>query len=1301
MLLTKLFRANALTASQAAQIASDASDRLGLKIGRVEAEWCFYIEHKEPFDGRELVTLDWLLSETFDRQGFCDTSRISAKTVLEVGPRLNFETPFSSTAVAICHKCGLYKVTRLERSIRYGLDVNLDGEQGDKFLEPLHDRMVQMRYYEPLISFGDVRKPEPIRVIDVMTDNWRETLRTYGKQNGCGWDEQDLDFLGRLFRDDLKRNPTDVELFQLAQANSEHSRHGFFKGRHVIDGRPEVMTLMDLVKQPLREAPSNSLIAFCDDSSAIRGHKVRALELSDPCEHSPFILTVRLRHPTLTAETHNHPTRICPQPGAETGIGGDIRDAEAIGRGGLCGMHGAGYSVGALKIPGYELPWEINAWPHASDGASPLRILIEGCRGVHAYGNCFGEPTTFGFVRSTAITLPNAEHYAYQKPILYVTAAGTVDDEHTQKREPEKGMLVVQIGGPAYRIGMGGGSASSMSGGQNTGSLDFNSVQRGDAQMEQRHYRVIQACVAMGEKNPIVSVHDLGAGGDCNALPEIVHPAGGRIYLSAIPSGDPSLSKLEIWGNESQERMVLLIKSEDLDIILQIAEREGVTCEVVGSVTGDGQLVVFDSRDDSTPVNLPLEKILGKLPPKSFEDKHVPVATKPLELPEGLTVLEALVRVSRLPSVGSKQFLTRNVDRSVRGLTPQQQCVGPNHLPLSDYAVRADGYFDSTGAAHSLGERPMIGLINPGAMARMTVAEALLNMVGARIINLNTIKGSANWMLAAKLTGQGAWLFDAMKSLTKFCIDLGIAVDGGKDSLSMSVKTTDLEGKSATVKSPSTLVFSAYAPMGDVTMKVTPDLKKAGNALILVDLAPGKHRLGGSALAQVHNQVGEETPDVDDPQLVRTAFQAIQRLIAEGRIASIHDRSEGGLIVTLLEMAFGGNKGFRAYVNENDDALACLFCEELGAVIECEDRMSVLETLWDAGVQAQCLGSVISDNKVVVDFCGRIVLKESMTDMRAIWERTSDALEMLQANPECVRSEQLVCHHLLTPPPYLATFKPQPTPEELLKAEHKPRVAIIREQGSNGDREMAAAFYTAGFDPWDVTMTDLLEGRVSLDDFRGIAFVGGFSYADVFDAGKGWAGVIRYNERVSQQLERFRRRADTFSLGVCNGCQLMALLGWVPGFDLMALDETQQPRFIRNVSGRFESRFPAVTIGDSKAIMLKGMEGSTLGVWSAHGEGRFHANPTMTERILALDLAPFRYVDPKGQTTTSYPFNPNGSPHGIAGLCSEDGRHLAMMPHPERAFLLRQWPWIPDNWKRLAASPWLKMFQNAYDWCMR
>ncbi|MHB8831088.1 MAG: phosphoribosylformylglycinamidine synthase [Patescibacteria group bacterium] len=1300
-MLTKLFRANALTASQAAQISSVASDRLGLEIGRVEAEWCFYIEHKEPFDGTELVTLDWLLSETFDRQSFCDTSRIAATTVLEVGPRLNFETPFSSTAVAICHKCGLFKVTRLERSIRYGLDVNLDEEQGDKFLEPLHDRMVQMCYREPLVSFGTVRKPEPIRVIDVMTDNWRETLRTYGKANGCGWDEQDLDFLGHLFRDILKRNPVDVELFQLAQANSEHSRHGFFKGIHYIDGVQQDKTLMQLIKTAWRINPNNSLLAFCDDSSAIQGKNVWVFEPIDPTQASPIAVKRRIRHPTLTAETHNHPTRICPRPGAETGIGGDIRDAEAIGRGGLCGMHGAGYSVGALQIPGYDLPWEKEAWPYPPNGASPLRILIEGCQGVHGYGNCFGEPTTFGFVRSTAVTLPNGEHYAYQKPILYVTAAGSMDDAHLKKGEPEKGMLVVQIGGPAYRIGMGGGSASSMAGGQNTGDLDFNSVQRGDAQMEQRHYRVIQACVALGDKNPIVSVHDLGAGGDCNALPEIVHPAGGRIDLRAIPSGDPSLSSLEIWGNESQERMVVLIKSDDLGLLTEIAKREDVPCVVVGKVTGDGQLVVFDSRDDSKPVNLPLDKILGDLPPKYFEDKHVPVITKPLELPEGLTVREALERVLRLSSVGSKQFLTRNVDRSVRGLTPQQQCVGPNHLPLADFAVRADSYFGLTGAAHSLGERPMIGLLNPAAMSRMTVAEALFNMVGAKIIDLSEIKGSANWMLAAKLRGGGAWLFDAAKALSDFWVDLDIAGDGGKDSMTMSVQTVDPQGNKATVRSPSTLVFSAYATMADVDKKVTPDLKKAGNALILVDLAPSKHRLGGSALAQVHNQVGEETPDVDEPKLVKTAFQVIQRLIAEGRIASIHDRSEGGLIVTLLEMAFGGNKGFRAYVNENGDALACLFCEELGAVIECEDRMSVLETLRNAGVPARCIGSVISDNKVVVDFCGRIVLKETMTSLRALWEATSDALDMLQANPECVRSEQLVCHHLLTPPPYKLSFKPQPTQEELLKAEHKPRVAIIREQGSNGDREMAAAFYAAGFDPWDVTMTDLLNGSVSLDDFRGIAFVGGFSYADVFDAGKGWAGVIRYNERVGQQLERFRRRTDTFSLGVCNGCQLMALLGWVPGFDLMALDETQQPRFIRNVSGRFESRFPTVMIGDSRAIMLKGMRGSTLGVWSAHGEGLFHANTTITGRILTLDIAPFRYVDPKGQTTTAYPFNPNGSPHGIAGLCSEDGRHLAMMPHPERAFLLRQWPWIPDDWKRLAASPWLKMFQNAYDWCMR
>ncbi len=1298
-MLTKLYRAGALTMSQADRVAADASQRLGFDIQILKAEWCYYIEH-EPMSDAKFKNLRWLLAETFDPDHLQNFRLMDRRTMLEVGPRLNFETPFSTMAVNICRNCGIFEVTRLERSIIYGMNEKLTEEQIEAFLEPLYDKMVQMRYREPLITLTVDRRPEPVKTIDVMGTDWRETLRTYGKQNGCGWDEQDLEFLGHLFRDDLKRNPTDVELFQLAQANSEHSRHGFFKGVHLIDGQIEIQSLIEIVKRPWQTAPNNSLIAFCDDSSAIHGYPAFTFEPSNPAAPSPIIRTKRLRHPTLTAETHNHPTRICPQPGAETGIGGDIRDAEAIGRGGLCGMHGAGYSVGALQIPGYELPWEIDAWPHAPDGASPLRILIEGCSGVHGYGNCFGEPTTFGYARSFALTLPNGEHYAYQKPILYVTAAGTVDEAHIKKGEPEEGMLVVQIGGPAYRIGMGGGSASSMSGGQNTGALDFNSVQRGDAQMEQRHFRVIQACVAMADKNPIISVHDLGAGGDCNAFPEIVHPAGGRVDLRAIPSGDTSLSSLELWGNESQERMVILIRSESLELIQNICQREGVPCAMVGRVTGDGQLVVHDAKDDSTPVNLPLEKILGKLPPKHFKDDHVPVVTKPLALPEGLTVREALDLVLCLLSVCSKQFLTRNVDRSVRGLTPQQQCVGPNHLPLADFAVRADGYFNDTGAAHSLGERPMIGLINPQAMVRLVVAEALLNMAGAAITDIKDVKGSANWMLAAKIPGQGAWLFDAAKALAQFCIDLGIAPDGGKDSLSMAVKTTDIEYRPKTVKSPSTLVFSAYAPMNDVDCKVTPELKKAGNRLVLGDISNGKCRLGGSALAQVYGQIGEETPDVDDPKLFARAFQAVQSLVKKGQIVSAHDRSEGGLIVTLLEMAFGGNLGFRVYMNGDSDPLACLFSEEPGLVLECEDESIALSALHEAGVPAKSLGRVLEENRVVVDHGGRIVLREAMTDMRAIWEATSDAIEMLQIEPKCVQSEQSVCHHLLTPPPYKLTFKPEPTPEHILHANNKPKVAIIREQGSNGDREMAAAFYAAGFEPWDVTMTDLLNG-FSLGQFRGVAFVGGFSFADVFDAGKGWAGVIRFNERVSKELEHFRRREDTFSLGVCNGCQLLALLGWIPGFDLMALDETQQPRFISNVSGRFESRFPTIRIEHSKAIMFNDMEGSKLGVWSAHGEGKYHANDLITSRILALNLVPLCYVDPSGEATSVYPFNPNGSPRGIAGLCSEDGRHLAMMPHPERTFLLRQWPWAPDNIKRFKVSPWLKMFQNAYDWCLR
>ncbi len=1291
--ILRFFRKPALSLAVTEQVLSDVRQRLGLQIREMLTEWCFYIQVNTALTRKE----KWLLTETFESANSSDQTSLShCPTVLEVGPRLNFETAWSSTAVSIWQACGLQKVVRMERSVRFGLSEKLTTEQQTTFLIPLHDRMTQVQHLQPLGSFETGLRPEPIHIIPLKKEGI-EALQTINRELGLSMDQQDLEMYYDLFVHQLQRNPTDAELFQLGQANSEHSRHGFFRGILIIDGQPVDENLMDIVKTPWRVNPQNSLIAFCDDSSVIQGFLITTLIPVQPGKASAFTLRQRTYHPTLTAETHNYPSGVSPHPGAETGTGGRIRDNQAVGRGGHVVAGGAAYCVGNLHIPGYDLPWEQDDWSHPAFLASPSEILIQASNGASDYGNCFGEPVIYGFTRSFGVNLPDG-YRSWFKPIMYTVGAGQIDDQHVTKGKPEKGMLVVQVGGPAYRIGMGGGARSSDIQTVDTAVLDFNAVQRGAPQMEQRMNRLVRACIEMGNDNPFISIHDLGAGGDCNALPELVDSAGAIINLRAIPLGDQSLSVLEYWGNESQERNAFLIWPDRFEQIKEICNREGIPCVIVGQITGDGWLILHDENDGTTPVNLPLDRILGEIPPKTFELKRISPKLVPLQLPDNLSVKDALMRVLRLTSVGSKRFLTTKVDRSVTGLIAQQQCVGPNQLTLSDFAVITQSHFGLTGVALSLGEQPIKGLISPQAMAHMAVAEALLNMAGVVITDLSHIRCSANWMLAAKEPGEGAWLYDAACALRDICLNLGVAPDGGKDSLSMATKTPTPDGGSQIVKAPGELVIANYAPVKDIRKKVTPDLKTPGNTLLFIDLANGKNRLGGSALAQVFGQVGDDCPDLEDVNLLLRTFKTVQELIQKGLIVSVHDRSDGGLIVTLLEMAFAGNVGLDINLHNNSQPIETLFSEELGLVIECENTKEVSTIFEDRRVPVQNIGQVASKGRqIVIKHNDTELLNERMTMLRRIWEETSSQIDKHQANPDCVKEESHINAVLVTSPVYQLNFSPQLISEQVLKAPSKPKVAILREQGSNGDREMTSAFYLAGFEPWDVTTTDLVSGQVHLDDFQGVAFVGGFSFADVLDAGKGWAGVIRFNKQVSEQFHRFYNRSDTFSLGVCNGCQLMALLGWIPWPDLPDKD---QPRFIRNRSERFESRFSTVKVMPSPAIMLGGMEKSILGIWVAHGEGRLHIPKNgMLKEITRKGLAPLRFVDDKGCPTITYPLNPNGSPLGITALCSEDGRHLAMMPHPERTFLLWQWPWLPESFKELKVSPWLQLFQNAYKWC--
>lgn len=1285
-------------------------------------ESCFNLEVTSSLSTEQMNLLHWLLKDLPGRKIY--SRSILRGPVVEVGPRLSYATPFSSNAVSIFRACGLPEITRCEISRRYPVPA---GRSSAKFAQTLYDRMTEERYHRPLTAFAVTGETERVYTIPVLSEG-REALKRTSKEMGFGWDEGDIEIAYRLFTKVEKRDPTNVELFQIAQANSDHSRHWIFKGKIEIDGEVMPSTLLELVMHQWKLMPDNSVIAFSDNSSAIWGFEVTDLALKSPWTTSAYQPAKVLFHALLTAETHNFPTGIAPKPGAETGTGGRIRDSEATGRGSTAIAGTAAYCAAHLLIPGYGLPWENRDAVYPGNMATPLDIIIKASDGASDYGNKFGEPVIAGFSHSIDITTPNGTRWAYIKPIMFTGGVGRIADHNLKKDEPEVGMKVVQIGGPAYRIGFGGGAASSQMQGDNKSDLDFNAVQRGDAEMEQRVRRAILACVNMSIfdehcENIIRSIHDQGAGGPCNVVTELVSPAGGQIKIRSINLGDTTLPVVAIWGAEYQERYGLLIFDRHLDLFKSICEREHVPCEVLGIITGNGRIVLFDSTNDTKPVNLGLEEILGKLPQKTFRDSRAASDQKlvPFKLNPAVTLQSALNRVLRMLSVGSKEHYVHKVDRSVSGLVARQQCCGARQLPVSDVAVTALSHFGYEGIATAIGERTLMMLVNPEAGARMALAEALTNLVWADGIELWQVRASANWMWPAKLPGELAAMYDAASALQNMMSYLSVAIDGGKDSCSMA---TRVNGEY--VKSPRELVISPYAAIPDVRRVITPDIKPDENtSLIYIDLGAGKNRMGGSALAYAYGQLGDECPDIDDIITLHNFFTAIQTMIANKLILAGHDKGDGGLITTLLEMAFAGGCGLNLFfepdghgpeptrlysgspfnlANVQDSmngALEFLFNEEAGAVIQVHHNRAheVHEILELYRLNFCELGKPVREQILRIAAADKTPrhIDFDMDDLLSAWRDTSHHLRARQINPECARAERDNTRHNWRGPRYhvnfpLTTYSPRYSDES-----GNIPVAVIREEGTNGDKEMAASLHFAGFRVYDVTMSDLVTGRTKLDKFRGVIFPGGFSYADTLGSAKGWAAKILFNPTVSEMFSEFYRRPDTFSFGVCNGCQLMALLGWVPQTGLL---ENRQPVLVPNVSGKFESRWSTVTILPSPAIMLDNMEYSTMGIWVAHGEGRFHfPNKDVATWVETNKLAPIRYVDDEGVITEKYPFNPNGSPDGIAALCSEDGRHLAMMPHPERCTLMWQWPWADIISSEDDGSPWLMMFHNAHDWC--
>ncbi|XP_069738677.1 phosphoribosylformylglycinamidine synthase [Phaenicophaeus curvirostris] len=1291
----------------------------------VTCEICYYLEWDgdEPPGAGEARVLRWVLGSPLaggeDVASRSFLSPTDTQVLLEIGPRLGVCTADSTNAVALCRAAGLGRVRRLERARRLLLTFEGRPPSGaaERLGRALRDPMTEQLYPEPLVTFEVPVKPVPVTSIDVLGGGAR-ALEEADRELGLAFDPWDVQFYTRLFVQ-AGRNPTSVECFDLAQSNSEHSRHWFFKGRLVVDGQEKPQSLFQSIMGTQSSSNPNNVIKFSDNSSAIRGVPVTSLWPGDPAKPSAFHLKTTIRHVIFTAETHNFPTAVAPFSGATTGTGGRIRDVQCTGRGAHVIAGTAGYSFGNLLLPGYPLPWEDPSLPYPSSFARPAEVAIGASDGASDYGNKFGEPVLAGFARSFGQVLPDGERREWIKPIMFSGGIGAIEDIHVRKEPPQPGMLVVKVGGPVYRIGVGGGAASSIQvQGDNAEDRDLGAVQRGDAEMEQKLNRVLRGCVESGEDNPILSIHDQGAGGNGNVLKELSDPAGALIYASRFQRGDPTLSVLELWGAEYQESNALLVAPGGLRRLRELGERERCPLQAVGTITGHGKIVLVDDlaapvaegashEGLPTPVNLELEWVLGKMPRKEFVLQKTRPRLRPLELPPGLTLRQALERVLRLPAVASKRYLTNKVDRSVTGLVAQQQCVGPLHTPLADVAVVALSHWDTVGAATALGEQPIKGLLDPAAGARLALTEALTNLVFARVTALKDVKCSGNWMWGGKTGAEGGALVAACEALVELLHRLGVAIDGGKDSLSMAARVGP-----QTVMAPGTLVVSAYAVCPDITATVTPDLKcpQGRGAVLWVPLSPGRHRLGGSALAQVFAQLGDACPDLEDPKNLVAAFEVTQELI-KGRVLSAgHDVSDGGLVGAALEMAFAGNCGLRLDLGDLPAAatpLAVLFAEEPGLVLEVpvDATEDVCRRYRVAGVTCVPIGHsgpYGPEATVEVVLGGVSVLAEPVGDLRAVWEATSFRLEREQAAVACVEQEESDLRRRRGPS-LLLTFDPSLEPPLLRHLEGGgPRVAVLREEGSNGDREMAAAFAMAGFQVWDVTTQDLCSGSATLDGFRGVVFVGGFSFADVLGSAKGWAAAVLFNPRAREVLERFRHRPDTFSLGVCNGCQLMALLGWVGG---SSGSPGAPPEVVLspNVSGRFESRFVSVRVEPGPALMLRGMEGARLGVWVAHGEGRFQFRSAATlEASLAAGLVPLRYVDDAGRPTGRYPLNPNGSGGAAAALCSPCGRHLAAMPHPERAVATWQWPWWPPGWPRRGhRSPWLRMFHNAREWCLR
>jgi len=1215
-----------------------------------------------------------------------------------VVPRLGTISPWSSKATDIARICELESVARLERGLAYFLSAPtfLSEAELARAAAVLHDRMTEavLFDFDQAFRLFEVASPRPLARVPLL-EGGKAALVRANVEYGLALSEDEIDYLEQAFVA-LGRNPSDVELMMFAQANSEHCRHKIFRAEFVIDGEKQPLSLFQMIKNTTERGGLGVISAYSDNAAVMEGFVARRL-LVRPGAAASYDVVPELAHVLMKVETHNHPTAISPFAGAATGSGGEIRDEGATGRGAKPKAGLTGFSVSHLRIPTQLEPWETANIGRPDRIKSAFDIMLEAPLGAAAFNNEFGRPAICGYFRSFEQEV-FGQWRGYHKPIMLAGGLGVVRPELALKKPFPPGTQLVVLGGPAMLIGLGGGAASSMSSGQSSADLDFASVQRDNPEMQRRCQEVIDRCSALGEDSPILFVHDVGAGGLSNALPELVNDGqtGGRFELRRVPSAEPGLSPMEIWCNEAQERYVLAVAAQKMQLFREICQRERCPFALVGEATKESQLELSDEHFGDMPIDMSLDVLLGKPPKMTRNVKTLPVAAAAVA-PSQLPLAELVERVLRFPTVGDKSFLITIGDRTVGGLTARDQMVGPWQVPVADAGVTLSDYEGFAGEAMTIGERTPLALLDSAAAARMAVGEALTNLASVSIESLSRVKLSANWMAAAGHPGEDAALYAAVRAVgLELCPALGLDIPVGKDSLSMR---TVWDGGARSVVSPVSLVVSAFARTKDVRLVATPLLRTdvGPTSLVLIDLGQGKDRLGLSVLAQVTGQVGDEVPDLDDPEMFSQFFTAIQDLLCERKILAYHDRSDGGLITTVLEMAFAARAGVSLDLPHvaPEAAEAALFSEELGAVIQVRtsDRAAVLERLEAAGLGASThvIGTLAPGDGVALRVRGQPILEASLSRLRRVWSTVSHAMQALRDNPRCADEEHESLSDATDPglAPKLTFSRSEAVARAFIEsASERPRVAILREQGVNGQVEMAAAFQRAGFAAVDVHMSDVLEGRADLSDMTGLAVCGGFSYGDVLGAGLGWAWSVLMHPEAREAFSRFFSRPDTFTLGVCNGCQaLSGLKDLIPGAEAW-------PRFARNESDQFEARLSLVEVVESPSVLLRGMAGSLLPVVVAHGEGRVEFD---SDAHAAKARTALRFTDGRGHVATSYPRNPNGSTGGLTGLCTTDGRVTIMMPHPERIFRTVQHSYAPADWLSGAddRGPWLRLFENA------